>query len=299
MNQEILDTHFHLWRAPGASYDWVDSAIDTGLHFVDRGTLPAEYTPTNYASEWRDLGFTPFVHVEAGASPVDAMRETTWLAAGGDSTRGRFVVYADLRSLSIRDDLVQQLAMDKRVVGVRQIVTWSPNPAITFCDSDIMRDPTWERGLEVLAELGLSFDLQIYPEQANFSSEIAARHRNVRFIINHTLLPLIVDGTVADGWSQALKALALHPNVAIKLGGLSLRNQEWSVQQAASIMAECVDIFGVDHTMFGTNAPVETARARASDVAEAADAVLAQLPAGERRVLARESALEWYSRPPL
>lgn len=297
----ILDTHFHLWDEREGSYGWVTTAINDGVHFAGAGTLPAVFGSSQAAAEWGATDLVPFVHVEAGANRDAIEAEWEWVrpeldalsVATGSPTV--MVVPADLT----RPDSVNRAlrhAEDPRVVGIRDIVSYSPDPSVTFRQTDPLVDPSWLDGFARMANAGLVFDLQIYPGQAVAAAELARRHPAQRIVIDHTLLPDLADAADVVLWRAALDTLAAEPNVAIKLGGLGMRNPQLSTADAARWLRVAHDAFGSDRAMFGTNAPVELAHRSLVDVAESFQLVLGDLTAKDAQLVAEQSALSWYSR---
>lgn len=284
----ILDTHFHVWDQRTIDYPWVTAAREQGLHFVP-GQLASAVLQEDYEAEWGVLGFIPFVHVEAGAVPDAAFAETVWVAEQIPSAL--LVVFADLTSPALDETLAAQLNASATVVGVRQIVTHSDDSRVSFTDHDLLEDHRWVHGLTTLEKTGLSFDLQIYPHQARTAALVLGPREGLRVIVNHGLLPDLSD---LRSWQAGLRELSRLPSVAIKVGGLSMRNREWNVTDAVTVLENAIDLFGIHRTMIGTNAPVETSTDARRKFADAISRVLENLNADERHALQEGTPQAWY-----
>ena len=78
----------------------------------------------------------------------------------------RYVAFAPLIDPEVEPVLAAQAAFD-RVVGIRDILSWHPDPAKRFAArGDLIDAPDWRRGLALLERYDLGFDLMIYPYQA-------------------------------------------------------------------------------------------------------------------------------------
>ena len=65
-----------------------------------------------------------------------------------------------------------------------------------------------------------------------------------------------VDGLA--GWRAALVQLAEQPNVRLKISGLGVPGQRWSVQLGGGIVRDALAIFGTRRAMFASNFPVDS-----------------------------------------
>lgn len=285
----VLDTHFHVWDQRTIDYPWVTVAREQGLHFILPGLLPPTVLREDYEAGWGVLGFVPFVHVEAGAVPNAAFAETVWVAEQIPSAL--LVVFADLTSPALADTLAAQRNASATVVGVRQIVTHSEDSRVSFTDHDLLEDNRWVRGLSTLEQSGLSFDLQIYPHQARTAAIVFGPREGLRVIVDHGLLPDLSD---LRSWRASLRELSRLPSVAIKVGGLSMRNREWDVADAVTVLETAIDLFGIHRTMIGTNAPVETSLDARRKFADAISRVLENLNSDEQHALQEGTAQAWY-----
>ena len=53
-----------------------------------------------------------------------------------------------------------------------------------------------------------------------------------------------------------MRALAELPHVSCKVSGFATVDHDWSVETLRPLVLSCVDAFGVDRIMFGTDWPV-------------------------------------------
>lgn len=257
----ILDTHVHFWDASVLPYPWLTPSRPNEVFFVDVARLPSQYLPADYLAEAAGTTVVPFVHVEAGGLAANSVRETRWLASLGSSgsVGPLLVVAADLSRADLSAVLDEHAEGSPRVVGVREIVTWHRDARFTFVGRDVLMDPGWRRGLRIVEQHGLSFDLQIYPGQGGSAADIAREHPGLRLIVEHAGLPLDFDKDGLASWRAAMQTLADEPNVAIKIGGFAMVRRTWTKNEVIPLVRQLVDMFSPARSMFASNFPVERA----------------------------------------
>jgi predicted TIM-barrel fold metal-dependent hydrolase len=240
------------------------------------------------AAEWNVVGM---VHVEAGASPAQALAETDWLQAFADE-RGMpnaIVAFAALDDPDVEAQLAAHAAR-RNVRGVRHIVNWHANPRRTYVPRDITQDESWQRGFGLLAKYGLSFDLQAYPGQFPALAGLVERRPETSVIVNHAGMG--VDGE--QDWRAGMQALAALPNVAIKLSGMGF---VWRPPEPAAIrdrVRAAIDLFGTDSAMFASDFPTDRLFAGFDATMTALAEAVADFTESERRALFAGNANRIY-----
>jgi L-fuconolactonase len=152
-----------------------------------------------------------------------------------------------------------------------------------------------QRGLRVVAEAGLTFDLLIRPAQLPAAIAAVRAVPGVRFVLDHCSKPPIADG-VPPAWERDIRTLAAAGDVACKLSGL-VTEADWQAWQPADLqpVADVVlDAFGPERVMFGSDWPVCLVAADYDDVVGAADALTASLSPAERERVFTGTALDVY-----
>ena len=109
-----------------------------------------------------------------------------------------------------------------RLRGIRQILNRHPVAKYNYVDRDYLQDEDWQRGLGALASRGLSFDLQLYPEQMDDAAATARRHSNLTIVLNHTGMPWDRSADGIARWHAGMARLAACPNVVVKISGLGM-----------------------------------------------------------------------------
>lgn len=261
----FIDAHLHLWDRKVLRYPWLEEEA--------HASIASTYTVADHraaAAAWNLVGA---VHVEAGTHPEDDERETDWLNGVADAAGlpNGIVARVELHDERLADTLARQTAR-RRVVGVRHLVNWHPDPARRAYDRDLTVDPAWRRGFEVLADHELSYDFHGFPSQLAGLAETAARNPGVTVIVNHLGLPILSDGL--DQWRVGLTALAAMPQVSIKLSGAGFIHAPFDPVAFADIVHEVIALFGTDRVMVASNFPTDRLFAPLDQTLSAYEALL-------------------------
>ena len=58
-------------------------------------------------------------------------------------------------------------------------------------------------------------------------------------------------------WRRELASLAEAPNVIVKVSALGMGDQRWTLDSMRPLVLHCIEAFGVERSIFGTNWPVD------------------------------------------
>ena len=91
-----------------------------------------------------------------------------------------------------------------------------------------------------------------------------------------------------------MQLLAELPQVSCKISGLGMFDHDWSVDSIRPIVESCVDIFGADRCMLGSNFPVDKLHGDYSRVWGAFEEILGTLPDTAQAALFGDTARAFY-----
>lgn len=287
----LVDPHVHLWDLSHIRYPWLtqpaaSDAADSGI-----ASIASDYPLDAYlvdAGAWDVRGI---VHVDAGAHPDDALKETRWLQAMSDA-RGLpsgIVAYAALDAPDA-ESLLAAHVEHRAVRGIRQIANWRPDPA-GVSPGDVTRSDAWMRGFGLLRKFGLSFDLQAFPAQLAHLAPFFAEHPDTQVIIDHAGMLDPADWNV---WRGGMAAMAALPHVAVKISGMGFAWRDWRVDQIRPYVSEAIDLFGTDRAMFASNFPTDKMFAKFDRYFDAYDTITSSFSASERAALFGATANRIY-----
>ena len=261
----FIDAHHHLWLREGG-YPWLASTDPA---------LQRDYTASDYLTDLD--GHVPLatVHVEAAHDPRTPVDETEWLDSNAaERIPAAIVARAELQDPGLEAVLARHLEASPKVRGVRQMLDWN---GARQGPTTLMDDSRWRAGLNVLAAHSLTFDLQVVPGQLERAAHLAADHPGVSFVLNHAgyNVPAGRENTIA--WRAGIAAIALVPNVAVKLSGFPALRGAAGAPDADEFFGGVVEQFGWDRVMFASNFPHDRRFISFTELLEVVDAAL---PAG-------------------
>jgi L-fuconolactonase len=199
------------------------------------------------------------------------------------------VGWVDLRSLELRQQL-EPLCRNPKFVGVRHIVQSEP-------DDRFLLRPDFMRGIAMLEEFDLSYDILIYARHLSVAAEFVARFADQRFVLDHVAKPNIRTGDLTD-WRQAIRKVAKFPNVFCKLSGM-VTEADWFHWKAADFIPYldiAFESFGADRLMIGSDWPVCTVAGDYARVMNIVKDYLSKLSQEERDAVLGKTAQKFYQR---
>lgn len=291
---QILDAHHHLWDLEACNYPWL-MARGVKRFFGDPTPIQKNYLVADFRDDARDFELTGSVHIQVGVAPGDGLRETEWLQSTGDAEGlpSAIVAFCELEKEDLPAQLEQQLRHD-RLRGVRQIIGRSDDEDAVTGSGELVRLQPWREHLELLGELGLSFDLQLTPGQVPTVVDAISLAPDTPVALCHCGSPWDQSPAGLDDWRDGLKVLASLRNVHCKISGFGMFDHDWTVDSIRPVVESCIEIFGVNRCMFGSNFPVDKLHASYSQVWNAYDEITSGLGDADRRALFVGNARAFY-----
>jgi L-fuconolactonase len=276
-----IDAHQHFWVYDPREYAWIDDAM---------ASLRRNFLPADLRLELERESTQGCVAVQVRQT----LAETRWLLdlAKREPCIVGVVGWADLRSPRLRSDL-ESFAGDPHLVGLRHIVQSEP-------DDGFLRRPDFRRGISLLAELDLAYDILIYPRQLPAAVDLARRFPEQRFVLDHLAKPPIKSGGLGP-WETDIRELASFPNVYGKLSGLVTEAdwQNWKPDHIWPYLDVAFDCFGARRLMLGSDWPVCTLAGSYSHVICVVTDYLAQFTPDERAAVCGGNAEDFWRLKPI
>ncbi len=250
-----IDAHHHLWDLQAVDYPWL-MAKGVPRFFGDPTPIQRDYLLDEFRRD--AMGFDGSVHIQVGAA--DAMAEAQWVQGVADAHPDwpmAQVVFCDLTA----DDLAAQLEAFQALTtvrGVRQIVGRAPEEDAVTGTNTLLSNPRFAAGLQLAGRHGLSFDLQLIPELYEAMARVLDRAADTPVALCHAGSPHDRSAKGLRDWAKALLVLSDRPQVVCKLSGLGMFDHGWSTESIRPIVETCLDQFGADRVMFGSNFPVDS-----------------------------------------
>jgi L-fuconolactonase len=271
-----LDAHQHFWSYSAAEYPWIGAGMER---------LARDYSVADLAAVARPAGVAGSVAVQARQS----LAETRWLLGLADASpfvKG-VVGWVDLRSEQAAEEIAR-FAGHEKFVGVRHVVQDEPDPRFLLGDEFV-------RGVRLLHQVGLVYDLLLYPPQLPAAVELAGLLPEQPFVLDHLAKPRVKAGELAD-WQRDIHALAAHPNVSCKLSGLVTEAawRRWQRDDFTPYLDVALAAFGPERLMFGSDWPVCLLSAEYAEVIGIIADFIGTLTGDEQSLIWGNTALRVY-----
>ena len=188
----------------------------------------------------------------------------------------------------VRAYLDALVAVDPRIKGVRRL--YQAEPDVDFCVR-----PDFIRGVQILAEYGLSFDLGVRQLQLWNTIALVRACPDVSFVLDHVGKPNVKDG-VLDPWRDEIRELASFPNVFCKLSGMTTEAdwERWTVDDLRPYAEHVLAAFGEDRVMYGGDWPVSLQATPLRRWAETIEALTSGLSPAAQAKLWNGNARRFY-----
>jgi L-fuconolactonase len=231
-----IDSHQHFWEYDPQQYPWIQPDWP-----IRKSFLPQDLKPL-----LDKTGFDACVAVQARQT----IAETKWLLQLAEQHPfiAGVVGWVDLQSDAPEkqfDDLVSS-----KLVGIRHVAQDEP-------DDRFLVRKEFLRGISILADRQLAYDILIFPKQLPAAIELVRKFPGQRFVLDHIAKPFVRDGTI-EPWGTQIRELAQSPNVACKLSGLvtEARWHQWGLEDFHPYLDVVWKAFGEDRLMIGSDWPV-------------------------------------------
>lgn len=275
----IIDSHHHLWDI-ARGYSWLDApelaSIRRTFDVDDlKKALPDDVRATVLVEGGRCEAYEAFEHLRVA-------HETPRIAG--------VVAWADVTEPELPRVIGEYSAAPggQKLVGIRSQIQGEP-------DDDILARADVHRGLAVVADAGLAFDLVVRASQLPAAVVAARAVPQARLVLDHLGKPPVASGSL-EPWRSAVADLAACPNVVAKLSGLVTEadHESWQPADLRPFIDTALDLFGPNRLMFGSDWPVCTLAASYGQVVDVVTAAVADLSADEQRSIWADTAVKAY-----
>jgi L-fuconolactonase len=238
MPYDKIDAHHHLWKYTAVEYPWISENM---------GPLRRDFLIHDLVDVLKASAIEGVITVQA----TQTLAETRWLlglASSHDFIRG-VVEWVALADPTVERDL-EQLSTHAKLKSVRHLLHDEP-------DDFYMLREDFNRGINLLNDFNLRYDLLIFERHLQQTIQFVDRHPNQIFILDHMAKPRIREGMMSP-WKENLTELARRENVFCKLSGLVTEAswQSWTKADLDPYLQVVLTAFGAKRVMFGSDWPV-------------------------------------------
>lgn len=290
----IIDTHQHLWDLSKFNLPWVDSAP----------AINRSYLQSDYAAATAGLNVVKAVYMEVDVEPSQQVAEALYITdqcQRPDTPTVGAVISGRPASPDFAA-YIGQFKGNSYIKGVRQVLHGGGTPA-GYC-----LQPTFVQSIQLLGEMGLSFDLCLRPAELSDAVKLVDQCPGTRFVVDHCgnadfYIVAAIDTQSSEPpshtrqqWLDDMQALAQRPNVICKISGIIARAipGQWSAATLAPTVNHCLDAFGPDRVVFGGDWPVCTLGASYREWVTALREIIAGRSEQDQRKLLHDNAEAFY-----
>lgn len=312
----VIDSHIHLWDFSDPPYFGASYRADAQAAGI-RSAVYVECTMgirRDGPEAERVLGEIDFAREQAEACSDSRFRLADAIVGAADLSLG-----ADIRP-------ILQSAVEisgGRLRGIRARAAHDADPALSYGAGGpppgVLLRPESREALAVLCDLGLSLDVYLFHTQLADIVALAQALPDLPIILNHMGTPLGIGRygerpkEVQAQWQQGLEAVAACPNVVVKIGGFAISRigivtREAGAEPPSSVdlaarfapwFRSCVEAFGAQRCLYGSNFPVDKAAMSLTAQVNAMKWLVADLPAADAAAIMGGNAARLYRLPDL
>lgn len=293
----IVDTHQHLWDLSQVQPPWL-----TGAPKI----LSQSYGLAEYARATEGLNVVQAVYMEVDVSPEDHVKEADTLINICRTAKSPTIaaVISGRPGEASFAPYIRSYSKEKEIKGVRQVLH------AESAKKGLCLEPQFVKSVQLLGELGLSFDLCMRPSELSDGLALAKKCPGTRFIVDHcgnaspnAFLPESARKDKASHdpqqWRDDIKALAHQDNVICKISGVIASAPAGIpfAESLAPIVNHCLDSFGPDKVIFGGDWPVCLLGGSYKDWVMSLRQIIADRPVADQKKLLHENARKFYGLP--
>ena len=293
----IVDAHHHFWDPTKNYHPWLCDEPMIPFRYGDYSAIRKPFLPGDYFRAARGHKIVKTVSMEGEWNPADPVGESLWMQTVADEFGfpNAHVAQAWLDA----DNVAEVLKAQSKIPLVRSVrhkprAAASPEQVVEGLPGS-MGDPQWRAGFALLGEYGLHFDLQTPWWHLREAAELAGSFPETLIILNHTGLPADRSEAGLAGWRKAMRTIAEHGNVVVKISGLGLCGKKWRIEDNEAIIKDAIAIFGIDRCMYGSNFPVDGVVADYNTIISGYKKAVAELPVTDQQKFFHDNAVKTYS----
>jgi L-fuconolactonase len=273
----IIDAHQHFWKLGMFDTAWLESP--------EHEPINRDYLPEDLAPLIAGAGVDRTVFVQTQHN-VEENRWVLGLADEHDFIAG-VVGWVDLASPECEQQLLE-FVDNPNFCGIRHITQGEP-------DVDFIIRPDVIRGLKVLEQHQVPFDLLFYVQHLHHATALARELPDLPMVIDHISKPHIKDQRL-DDWEANFRAAAACENIYCKLSGMITEADwdRWRPEHLTPYVQVALEAFGPERLMFGTDWPVCELAGTYQQVIDALNEALGPISEDEREQIFFSTANNFY-----
>lgn len=276
-----IDTHQHFWRYQSHEFPWIGKA---------ETALARDFLPPDLRPHFDKAGVDSCIAVQARC----LMEETDFLlqlATDYPWVKG-VIGWVDLLNPHAVQ-VLQDRKETKQLKGFRHILQDEPDP------EEFMKSAVVLENLKKIQSHDFIYEILLRQNQLSAADVFCAHLDQYYLVIDHIGKPKIgrdTEDTFAI-WYKDMKAIAAHEHVFCKLSGLVTEadmNQLPQPNVFYRYLDSCLELFGIDRLLFGSDWPVCTLAAPYHTVVGLIESWSRSFSESEKAKIWSENAKKFY-----
>lgn len=293
----IADAHQHFFDVERNYYPWLADKPVKHFRYGNYDNIRCSFLPADYFRAAGHHKVVKTVLIEGEWDPADPLGELRWVESL--QREHGFPHAMSGQAWLDREDVDEVLGVYGRhplVKGVRHKPAAVPRADYRngFVAPGSMRDPKWRDGYAKLHAQGLLFELQVFWWHFVEAAELARDFPQTQIVINHGGLPADRSEEGLRAWREALECVAREPNVHLKVSGICIPGERWSVASNGPVVRAAIDVFGTQRCSFASNYPVDGVVDRMTDIFDGFKEIARIYPAEGRLKLFYDNTVRVY-----
>ena len=124
---------------------------------------------------------------------------------------------------------------------------------------------------------------------------MAHKFPNIAIVIDHAGVPAERNEEYLQKWKQGMATAAEAENTICKISGLGMADHNWTVASIRPYILGCIEAFGVERCIFGTNWPVDALFSDYDEVVNAYAEIITDFTETEKLALFSKNAEALYN----
>ena len=296
-NLPIIDAHHHFWDLSLNKNPWLNPGNQIPFRYGNYESICKDFFFLYYKRVSKKHNVVKTVHMETEWDPQDPIGETKWLQKLFDETGWPNALVG--QAWFDREDIETVLKGHKEyplIRSVRHKPKSSPNPETkNFNPQGTLKDPIFRKGYSLLKKYKLHFDLQTPWWHLNDATSLAKDFPDTIIILNHGGLPSDRTYKGLENWKANMQELSEQPNVAVKISGICVPKEKWTVQLNRQVVLDIIEIFGYERCMFASNFPVDSILASFDEIYEGFKKITNKMKKNQINALFHDNAIKYYN----
>ena len=293
----IIDAHHHFWDLSLNKNPWLNSKKQIPFRYGNYASICKNFLISDYKKISKNHNIVKTVHMETEWDQNDPVGETKWLHKLFDETGFPNAIVG--QAWFNRSDIDQVLHGHKQFPLIRSIrhkpKTSSSPDSKNISIKGTLSDPLFRQGYSLLKKYKLHYDLQIPWWHLDEATKLAIDFPDTLIILNHTGLPSDRSKNGLNKWKNNLEQFAEQPNTTLKISGICVPNQKWTINLNKQIILDAINIFGYNRCMFASNFPVDGVLATFDEIYNGFKEITLGMKEDQIKCLFHDNAIKYYN----